>query len=225
MQTRSLRSRCNFGDRAVLADFVACPTRPKRARLCSVARRCSAPSGLAVCSRSVAVAAARRSSSASASASACGSRSERKRKRRLLQAPSEPAPRPRRPRWSSPPISRRSCPSSTMRYRCQRCHAPRCRASTRYRCHAPHCRASMARSRRRCVPPCRLAGRASCSSPSATPPSGRCCATSRTTAGAPASRTSWAQQHAQTAPLAAPQRSSCVSSGRAWRLWAARHSQ
>ena len=32
-------------------------------------------------------------------------------------------------------------------------------------------------------------------------------------------------QHARSAPLAAPQLGSCASSGRAWRLWAARHSQ
>ena len=35
----------------------------------------------------------------------------------------------------------------------------------------------------------------------------------------------WAWQHAQSAPLAAPQLGSCTSSGCAWRLWAARHSQ
>ena len=32
-------------------------------------------------------------------------------------------------------------------------------------------------------------------------------------------------QHGQSAPLAGPQLGSCASSGRAWRLWAARHSQ
>ena len=32
-------------------------------------------------------------------------------------------------------------------------------------------------------------------------------------------------QHGQSAPLAAPQLGFCASSGRAWRLWAARHSQ
>ena len=34
-----------------------------------------------------------------------------------------------------------------------------------------------------------------------------------------------ASQHGQSAPLAAPQPCSRASSGRAWRLWAARHSQ
>ena len=34
-----------------------------------------------------------------------------------------------------------------------------------------------------------------------------------------------ASQHGQSAPLAVPQLGSCASSGRAWRLWAARHSQ
>ena len=32
-------------------------------------------------------------------------------------------------------------------------------------------------------------------------------------------------QHGQSAPLAVPQLGSCASSGRAWRLWAAQHSQ
>ena len=32
-------------------------------------------------------------------------------------------------------------------------------------------------------------------------------------------------QHGQSAPLAVPQLGFCASSGRAWRLWAARHSQ
>ena len=32
-------------------------------------------------------------------------------------------------------------------------------------------------------------------------------------------------QHGQSASLAVPQLGSCASSGRAWRLWAARHSQ
>jgi hypothetical protein len=147
----------------------ACPTAPKRVRRCSGRAGARAPSGLAVCSRSAGVVAAHRSSSASASVSACGSLSERKRKCRLLQARTEPAPRPRRPR--------RSNLHSTMRYQC---HAPRRRAWT-------------ARSRRRCVRPCPPAGRASCSSPSATPPSARCCVTLRSTAGVPASRTSWAR--------------------------------
>ena len=34
-----------------------------------------------------------------------------------------------------------------------------------------------------------------------------------------------AQQHGQSAPWTVPQLGSCASSGRAWRLWAARHSQ
>eukprot|EP00964_Phaeocystis_antarctica_P097732 scaffold63814_cov63-Phaeocystis_antarctica.AAC.2 len=34
-----------------------------------------------------------------------------------------------------------------------------------------------------------------------------------------------AQQHGQSAPFVVPQLGSCASSGRAWRLWAARHSQ
>eukprot|EP00964_Phaeocystis_antarctica_P134174 scaffold98401_cov21-Phaeocystis_antarctica.AAC.1 len=33
------------------------------------------------------------------------------------------------------------------------------------------------------------------------------------------------QQHGQSASLEVPQLGSCASSGRAWRLWAARHSQ
>ena len=33
------------------------------------------------------------------------------------------------------------------------------------------------------------------------------------------------QQHGQSAALATPELASCASSGRAWRLWAARHSQ
>ena len=32
-------------------------------------------------------------------------------------------------------------------------------------------------------------------------------------------------QHGQSAVLAVPELGSCASSGRAWRLWAARHSQ
>ena len=35
----------------------------------------------------------------------------------------------------------------------------------------------------------------------------------------------WVLQHAQSAPLARPQLGCCASSGHAWRLWAARHSQ
>jgi hypothetical protein len=34
-----------------------------------------------------------------------------------------------------------------------------------------------------------------------------------------------AWQHGQSSPLTVPQLGSCDSSGRAWRLWAARHSQ
>ena len=40
-----------------------------------------------------------------------------------------------------------------------------------------------------------------------------------------ASRAGEARQHGQSAVLAVPQLGSCASSGRAWRLWAARHAQ
>ena len=35
----------------------------------------------------------------------------------------------------------------------------------------------------------------------------------------------FARQHGRTPPLAVPELSSCASSGRSWRLWAAQHSQ